>query len=272
MLGSLRLGVWAVLLLGCSSYNGTLIGTYAQDGGRPELGGLGQPPNVEYECINNYKACPNIFDPVSLTTGYICLDLQNDNDHCGDCSTRCFVGRCAAGQCQQDCPRDEGGINPTVKYIPNSGEFCSTNISNSCKSTVGTTLTLPSKCGCGCAIDCPAPGTRTFYYSTSALCDLNFTCGTGQIAFSNACGCGCMQLDSPCDQCTSSQICVEFYNKDCSVQKRECHDATACYPGICSANCTTNLCNGGSTTSAAYACEAPTACHPGLGKYTCYAN
>src|SRR5699024_8443254 len=113
----------------------------------------------------------------------LCVDTDNDNEHCGACNNSCELGmeRCYGGECVQVCPK---GYETCGAECCHWESYCSREESAQC--TTVNCLT-GSPCGNGCCAE-------DQYCGPGSIC--HDRCDAGETVCGDAC-------------CHAGQVCVE---------------------------------------------------------------
>lgn len=239
---------WIALAAACSLWacGGGGDGGGADSGPRPDSSAPG--------CSGGLTDC-----------GGICVDLQADVDHCGDCSDPCGVGEvCSAGDCALTCADglvDCGGgcIDPDA-----SREFC--GASGDCMAAnAGTTCADGFVCSAGdCALSCQDglldcdgvcvdPATSESFCGAMGDCagtNAGEACTANELCDDGLC-CGALE-----DNCNGACADLDTSEDHCGQCGMSCDPGELCWGGFCrDASCAGVLAGDVDATSGVYSID-----------------
>ena len=176
----------------------------------------------------------------------VCVDLDLDPMHCGDCGTACASGKvCQGGQCVTDCT---GGT--TKCQDGNQKDICvNTAIDTSYCGDCGTACTAGKVCQAGaCVTDCVGGSKKCAVggvdkcfdmQSDSKHCgDCATACGAGEVCSLGACATTCASNLKQC-KVGNKDVCIDTKNdpKNCGDCGTACASGKVCQGGACVTDC-----------------------------------
>ena len=229
---SAALGLWCVLVAACGA-----SGNFAQDGG----------PNPYDATSVDASACAS----GTLCSG-ACVDVQNDNAHCGACGTACTGGQvCSQGKCGATCGGDTklcGSTCVDVKYDPNNcgdcskacsaGDFCS---NGACVSTCSSSQTL-------CGVDAGSPYCASTKTDNANCGACGVQCPSGEVCSNGACASACGANETLCTPDAGAPYCASTAddNANCGACGVACGTGYVCQNSACTNACASQ--DGGTET------------------------
>jgi hypothetical protein len=201
----------------------------------PDAGGKRHKGRHHKRCDDGLTSCP------AKHHKHLCVDLQTDAAHCGQCKQACDHGQpCQAGQCVGSCNPDCGDKQCGDDGCGGSCGAC--DAGKVCKQGACACPNGTSDCG-GVCQQCCSPADCPSAPCSEATC-INGTCGLNPIA-------GCCQNKSDCDDenpCTIDDCVGNVCQHNPAAVGATCGDGQTC----CGATC----CGGGQTCQNG-SCAAP---------------